>query len=66
MEAGATGITTVCRIIYTVGKHIVAEGALAGGDEGVGVEETADFGVIISALQVIKLGFSFVDIARKE
>jgi len=39
---------------------------LVGGDEGIGVEETADFGVIISALQVIKLGFSFVDIARKE
>jgi len=36
---------------------------LVGGNEGVGVEETADFGVVIAALQVIKLGFLVVDIA---
>ena len=36
---------------------------MAGGDEGVGVEETAEFGVIISALQVIKLGFFIVVLA---
>ena len=33
---------------------------MVGGNEGVGVEETADFGVIISALQVIKFGFGWV------
>ena len=34
------------RIIPAVGKHVIAERALAGGNQHVGVEETAGFGVI--------------------
>ena len=30
---------------------------MAGGDEGVGVEETAMFGGVIAGLEVIKFGF---------
>ena len=36
---------------------------MAGGGEGVGVEEAAQGGVIISALEVIKFGLGVVDIA---
>ena len=38
------------RIIEAIRKHIVAEETLAGGDEGIGVEETAPLGVIITGL----------------
>ena len=33
------------------------------GGESVGVEEAADFGIVVSALQVIEAGFGVVDIA---
>ena len=36
---------------------------MAGGDEGVGVDEAAEFGVIISALEIIESRFMVVDIA---
>ena len=43
-------------IVHTIRKHIVSEQALAGGNEYVGVEEPAPFGIVISALQVIQPG----------
>ena len=43
-------INTLNRIVPAVSKHVIAEEALAGGDEGVGVEEAADGGVVITAL----------------
>ena len=36
---------------------------MAGRCESVGVEEAADFGIVVSALQVIEAGFGVVDIA---
>jgi len=36
--------------------------ALTGGDEGIGVEESAPDGVVISALQIIQPGFGIIDI----
>ena len=50
-------------IIQAIGKHIIAENALAGGDEGVCADEAAHFRVVVSALQVVKAGFGVVDIA---
>jgi hypothetical protein len=41
-------------IIAAVGKHVIAQHALAGGYEGIGVEEAAQFGIIIAALQIIE------------
>ena len=43
-------------IVPAIGKHVIAEEALAGGDEGVGVDKSADGGVVITALQVIEAG----------
>ena len=47
---GACRISVYHRSIVAIGKHVIAEEALAGGDEGVGVEEAADGGVVITAL----------------
>ena len=56
-------IRIIYRIIVAVGKHIIAQDTLAGGDEGIGVEEAALFGGVIAALEVIKFGFSFIVLA---
>ena len=50
-------------IVVTIGKHIVAQYALAGGDKGIGVEEAAPFGGVISALQVIQICLLVEDIS---
>ena len=51
------------RIIITIGKHVIAQEALAGGGEGIGVEEAAQRGVVIAALEVIKFALGDVNIA---
>ena len=43
------------RIIKTIGKHIVAQQALACGDEGIGIDESADLGIVITGLEVVQL-----------
>jgi hypothetical protein len=52
-------------IVQTIGEHITSEQTLAGGDEGVGVEEWAPFGVIITALEIIESGFRDMLVATK-
>lgn len=49
-------IATAYRIVAAVSEHVVAQQALAGGDEGIGVDKSADGGVVITALQVIEPG----------
>ena len=39
-----------------VGKHVIAQDTLSGGDEGIGINESADFGIVISALEIIESG----------
>ena len=51
------------RIIPTIGKHIVANKALAGGGEGIRIKESADLGIVIAALEVVEPGFLGIDIA---
>ena len=46
------------RIVAAVGKHVIAEDALAGGDEGIGVDKSADGGVVITGLEIIEACFS--------
>ncbi len=50
-------------IIVAICKHVIAQQALAGGDEGIGVDESAGSAVIVAGLEVIELGFLVVDIA---
>jgi hypothetical protein len=47
---GTRNIFSAYRIIKTIGEHIMAEDALAGGGVGVGVDEAADCGVVIAGL----------------
>ena len=42
-----------CSVI-TIREHIAAEEALTGGGEAVGVDEAAEVGVVVTALQVIE------------
>jgi hypothetical protein len=51
------------RIIATVGKHIIAQDALAGRNECVGIDESAQFGIVIAGLEIVERGFSVVYIA---
>ena len=37
-------------VVQTVREHVVAQHALTGGDKGVGIYESADFGVVITGL----------------
>ena len=63
---GATGwVCAINRIIPTIRKHIVSEQALAGGNEYVGIEEPAPFGVIIPALEIIEPGFIYTLLAAE-
>ena len=58
-----TEINSANRIIAAVGKHVITEDALTCGNEGVGVDETADCGVVITGLQVIEAGIGVVLVA---
>jgi hypothetical protein len=51
-------VTTVYWIVAAVGEHVIAEDALAGGDEDVGVDKSADCGIVITGLQIIESGIS--------
>ena len=45
-------------MIPAAGKHIIAEDALAGGDEGVGINKSAQLRIVITGLEVVQAGFS--------
>jgi hypothetical protein len=53
-------IRIIDRIIKAIREHIMSENALAGGSEDIGIDESAEFGVIIAGLQVIETGFSIL------
>ncbi len=50
-------VYSIYGVIPAVRKHIVSEQALAGGNENIGVDEAAPFGVVITALEIIQPGF---------
>ena len=60
-----TEISSANRIIAAVGKHVITEDALTCGNEGVGVDETADGGIVITGLQIIESGILGADIATR-
>ena len=53
------------RVIIAVGEHIITQQALSGRSKCIGVEESADVCIVISALQIIKPGLSVVDVAGR-
>ena len=50
-------IQIVHLIIITIGEHIVAYESLTGGDEDIGINEPAHLGIIVTAVEVIEVGF---------
>jgi hypothetical protein len=50
-------------VIEAICKHIVAQEALTGSDQCVRIDESADFRVVISGLQIIESGLCGVDLA---
>ena len=59
-------VTIIHRIIPAIGKHVIAQDALSCGGKGVGIEESAYFGIIISGLEIIQPGFGVVELAVRE
>jgi hypothetical protein len=58
MEACTTRVTSVHRIVQTIGKHIVTQEILSSRGKGICIDESDGAGVVISALQVVEPGFS--------
>jgi hypothetical protein len=54
MEASATRITTVNRIVQTVGKHITAQHTVASSNQTVRVDESTQFGIVVSRGQIVE------------
>ena len=63
-----TWIFTAHRIVIAVRKHVVPDKPLAGAGVAVGVEEAAQGGIVISALEVIeaRLGNAVLSSVAKE
>ena len=55
-------IAHIHRIIQAIRIRVMPENALAGGEEDIGGNEPADFGVIVPALEVVEAGFLIIDI----
>ena len=59
---GTAIVSVIDRVIQAIGKQVVARKGSACTDVGGGIriDETADAGIVISALQVVEPGFSVV------
>ena len=51
------------RIVSTVGPHVIAQDALPGGSIGIGIEESACCGIVISRLKIIETGLYWDSLA---
>ena len=50
-------------IIIAISKHVIAQNILSSRNQRISVEEAAEGGVVVSALQIVKLSFVVIDIA---
>ena len=56
-------VAHIHRIIQAIRIRVMPENALAGGEEDIGGNEPADFGVIVPALEVVEAGFLIINIS---
>ena len=56
-------VVHIHRIIPAIRICVMPENALAGGEEDIGRDEPADFGVIVPALEVVEPGFFVIYIS---
>ena len=47
----------VDRVIPAVCEHVASQDALSSGDVGIGIDESTDLRIVISALEIIEAGF---------
>ena len=62
----AAGITTIHRVVVAVGEHIVANETLSGRGEDVSINEPAHGGIIVTAVEVVEVGFLGTVVAKEE
>ena len=55
-------VVHIHRIIQTIRICVMPENALAGGEEDIGGNKPADFGVIVPALEVVETRLFVIDI----
>ena len=55
-------ITHIHRVIQAIRICVMPENALTCGEEDIGGNKPADFGVIVPALEVVEAGFLIIDI----
>ena len=48
-----------------IGKHVIAQDALAGGNERIGVDESAQFGIVIPGLEVVERGLNVLGLSTR-
>jgi uncharacterized protein (DUF849 family) len=51
--------------VVAIGKHVIAQDALAGGGVGVGIDEPAQFGIIITGLEVVERSFGVLELVAR-
>ena len=56
-------VAHIHRVIQAICIRVMPENALAGGEEDIGRDEPADFGVIVPALEVVETCLLVIDIS---
>ena len=56
-------VSSYNRVIPAIRIRVMPENALAGGEEDIGRDEPADFGVIVPALEVVETCLLVIDIS---
>ena len=51
------------RIIQAISKHIIAQDALAGGNERIGIDESTHLRIVIAGLQIVEFRLSVLGLA---
>ena len=49
-------------IIPTIGKHVIAQDALAGRNKCICIDESTQLGIIIAGLKIVETGLSVVEL----
>jgi hypothetical protein len=59
-------IRHIDRIVLAISKHIVAEDTLTCGSKHIGIEESTQFGIVITGLEIIQFGLCNSTLAIRE
>ena len=65
MRFGSTYITEPNRIIQAIGKHVITQNTLSGAGVGICIDESAQFGIIISGLEIVERGLSILGLTAR-